>query len=284
MFLKALSNNSLSADIRHLSKEKIYSALILLCAAFFFMSSAHANLIMDTTYSLAEIDSDPSWNKDGAGTLNPVANTITDDLELSRSFTDAASNNFLIGADLSSIKPGAGPTEAGARLFARIHTDDLLNPFIYREPQIRLIKEASDTDNYVGIFDASGVLARDINNNDAKITVDWGQTNPSFRFRMSRIGDQISLDLLSSVDHSLIQSVTVALNGTNFPAISGLPEASILGFGNGAAVNQMSTWHSGIRIAIWDGAMSVPLPATVWLMIGGLLSMLGVTRRRYQHA
>lgn len=260
-----------------------HSALILLSAILLHSSLASAAVLSDVTYNLADIDSDPTWNKVGAGSLVTANNSIVSNLEINRTFPEAQDNNFLIEAVLSSDKPALGPSEAGARIFAKIHMDDNPNPLAYSEFQVRFQKEVNDVDNFVGLYNHTGTLLTDMNNDAAKILVDWNENSPPYRFRLRRVSDQISLDLLSSVDYSLLQSVTVALNEANFPTQGGIPDASIIGFGNLLASGNATSYWEDIRVATWEQGTSlpqVPIPASVWLFGSGLLGLVGVARRK----
>jgi hypothetical protein len=241
---------------------RLYRTFLMVLGSMVAAAGASAAVVQNTMYTMADIDADATWIKTGAGTLNPSTNTITGDLEIYHDFAIGGAvdgdKGWLVEALVSSQKPATGPAEAGARLFVRINSDDIAaNPNSYHEIQVRLLKQASDANNYIGLFDAAGNLVNDINGNPAKIVHDWSAFNARSCIRLMRQDDQIILSVenyecILFENSSYSQSVTVALNSANFPALTGIVEAKQIGFGNLlATANQNSTWSS-IHITTTD--------------------------------
>jgi hypothetical protein len=246
--------------------EALYRTFLIFFVLGSMVTAANAAVVQNTMYTMADIDADATWTKAGAGTLNPSTNTITGDLEIYHDFAIGGAadgdKGWLVEALVSSLKPATGPAEAGARLFVRINSDDIAaNTNSYHEIQVRLLKQASNANNYIGLFDSAGNLVNDINGNPAKILLDWSQALPRTCIRLMRLGDQIILGaeqdsfyLFENSPYS--QSVTVELNSTNFPALTGIVEAKQIGFGNLlATANQTSTWES-IHITTTDNKVT----------------------------
>jgi len=227
------------------------------------------------SYDLTDVAADPLWVKTGGGGI--VGNTIVDDLEVTRTtWPVGGSNDFTLEAVVSSTLPSAAG-EAGARLWVRAYMDDLLSPNQHHDIQLRLMKEANNSDNFIGLFDQNGNLAQTAGGSDAKIMLRWDQTSPRYRIRLTRQGDEIFIEAAPSdvLDFdTLKQSVAVPLNTVNFPGQLGAPNMQEVGFGNGkTSGNETSTWES-IQIT------AVPVPAAVWLFGSGLLGLIAIARKK----
>ncbi len=217
-------------------------------------------VVENLIYDLAAVDADPLWVKTGAGSIDTLNDSVGGPLEIRHDFRIGGPTDghkvWCIEAVVSSERPTPGE-EAGARLFARINSDDLGgNPNIYREIQVRFQRDpVNDANNFVGIYNHVDTLVSDTGGNPAKIVLRWDQDSPRFRIRLMRQGDQIVLGAEPSDvfdDDMSSTSVTVDLNDTNFPAQSGISEAKQLGFGNmHPTSNQKSFWES-IHITIAD--------------------------------
>jgi len=239
----------------------------VICAASLMISPV--GYAATISYDLAEVAADPLWKKTGAGSIS--GNTINNDLVITRTtWPIGGSNDFTLGAVVSSTLPGT-PVEAGARLFVRAHFDDLLNPSQYQEIQIRLMRAASDADNYIGLFNKDSVLL-------AQIMLRWDQTTPRYRIELKRQGNEILMEAAPSdaLDFDAVaQIVAVALNTTNFPTLLGPANRQELGFGNVLPVGNMpSSWES-IEISTAE----TPLPAALPLFATGL-GVIGLSARR----
>ncbi|MBU1977674.1 MAG: PEP-CTERM sorting domain-containing protein [Gammaproteobacteria bacterium] len=259
------------------------TVLLLLGIMFFSCSVGNAAPITDISFSMADAAADPAWTKTGAG--GTTANTIAADYLITRSDPDlqSMSNDFLFEADISAFPPALAG-QAGARIWAKIHTDDLPIPNQYREVQMRLMKEANNSLNFIGLYSAEGNLAKDIYGNDAMIQVPWEETNPRYRFRIQRISDQIMMQVLSSIDNSLLMSVSAYLNSPSFTTQIGAPYTSEIGFGNALAGSTISTWEN-LHYSVWEHeTVPVPEPATMLLFGTGLASLAGTRIRREKEA
>lgn len=240
-----------------MSSSSHFCRIAAIFAGFFFaVANVSAGIIDNQSYDLADVDSDPLWIKTGTGGI--VSNSIVGALEVTRdTWAVGGSNNFLVEAVVSSSLP-ATAGEAGARIWIRAHMDDLLSLNQYRDIQVRLVKEVSSADNFIGLYDVDGNLVQVSGGGDAKIALRWDQTSPRFRIRLMRQGDEIRMEAEPSNsfdDGALTQSIAAPL--ANFPSLLGAPNLQQVGFGNGKpSGNETSTWES-IHVTETDNATTV---------------------------
>lgn len=166
-------------------------------------------------FDLTAVDADPLWVKTGSGAIDTLTHSITGSLEVTRTTWDVGgSNNWLIEAVVSSLLPGQA-SEAGARIWVRANMDDLASPNLYRDIEVRLMKETSNADNFIGLYNQNGELAHTAGGNDAKIVLRWDQTSPRYRISLMRQGDEIIIaaepsnvfdveNLLDFIDDSVV--------------------------------------------------------------------------------
>jgi len=179
------------------------------------MSTWESICVIGECFDLTAVDADPLWVKTGVGSICTVSDIIDGPLEVTRTTWDVGgSNNWLIEVVVSSLLPGSAD-EAGARIWVKANMDDLASPNLYHDISVRLMKEASNDDNFIGLYNQNGNLAQTSEGSDAKIVLRWDQHLPRYRISLMRQGDEIIMtaepsivfnveDLLDFIDDSVV--------------------------------------------------------------------------------
>jgi len=162
------------------------------------MSTWESICVIDECFDLTAVDADPLWVKTGVGSICTVSDIIDGPLEVTRTTWDVgSSNNWLIEVVVSSLLPGIAD-EAGARIWVKARMDEDTESQ-YRNISVRLMKEASNDDNFIGLYNQNGNLAQTAGGSDAKIVLRWDQHLPRYRISLMRQGDEIIMTAEPSV-------------------------------------------------------------------------------------